>query len=159
SMVSARTSPMDLWFSAPRMPQETRKHRVRSGLLAAALLLGIPRLAAAADYYVATTGNDSNPGTLDQPFATLQKGVNVALPGDTVYIRGGTYRIVTPATSSAGISMTRSGTSDTNRIRFWAYQSEVPVFDFADMVISTTSYTNGFAVSGSFLHIKGLEIA
>jgi hypothetical protein len=115
-------------------------------------------LAAATDYYVATTGSDSNPGTLDQPFATLQKGANVAMPGDTVYIRGGTYRIVTPATSNAGISITKSGTSDTNRIRFWAYQAEVPVFDFTGMMISTTGYTNGVAVSGSFLHFKGLEI-
>ncbi len=82
----------------------------------------------------------------------------MAVAGDTVYIRGGTYKITTPATSAAGISITKSGTSDTNRIRFWAYNGEVPVFDFSGMTISTTSYTSGFAVSGSWLHFKGLEI-
>ena len=127
-----------------------------------ALLLGIGMLSAgnarAADYYVATTGSDTNPGTMDQPFASLQKGANVAVAGDTVYIRGGTYSIVTPTTSGAGITFTKSGTSDTSRIRYWAYAGEVPVFDFSNLLISTSGYTHGFVVTGSFLHFKGLEI-
>src|SRR4051794_19049095 len=82
--------------------------------------------ARATDYYVATTGSDSNAGTMTAPFATLQKGVNTAVAGDTVYIRGGTYKITTPATSGAGINFTKSGTSDTARIRYWAYPGETP---------------------------------
>ncbi|HWA75633.1 MAG TPA: right-handed parallel beta-helix repeat-containing protein [Polyangiaceae bacterium] len=93
-----------------------------------------------------------------QPFATLQKAANVVVAGDTVWIRGGTYNIVTPATSGAGVNITKSGTSDSNRIKFWAYPGELPIFDFSKMVISTTGYTSGFAVSGSWLHFKGLEI-
>ncbi len=143
--------------------RQSARHRAwlpwLSALVAAGLALGLPGLALAMDYYVATTGSDSSPGTLEQPFATLQKGAAVAMPGDTVYIRGGTYRVVTPATSYAGISITRSGTSDTNRIRFWAYEGERPVFDFADLRISTTEYTAGFSVSGSWLHFKGFEIS
>ena len=115
--------------------------------------------AAASEYYVATTGSDSNAGTMDAPFATLQKGVNTAVAGDTVWIRGGTYKITTPASSSAGINFTKSGTSDTNRIKYWAVPGEVPVIDFSGMVISTSGYTNGFNVTGSYLHFKGLEIA
>ncbi|HEY3255894.1 MAG TPA: hypothetical protein VGJ91_18175, partial [Polyangiaceae bacterium] len=57
----------------------------------------------AADYYVATTGSDANAGTLAAPFATLQKGADVAVAGDTVYIRGGTYSITTPKTAGAGL--------------------------------------------------------
>src|SRR5690242_16221010 len=68
--------------------------------------------ASATDYYVATTGNDANAGTLDQPFATLQKGANIAAAGDTVYVRGGTYYITTPNTSGAGVTFNKSGTSD-----------------------------------------------
>jgi hypothetical protein len=75
------------------------------GLLAA-------KSASATEYYVATTGADSNAGTLDKPFATLRKAVNTAVAGDTVWIRGGTYSIATPATSGAGINFTKSGTSD-----------------------------------------------
>ena len=44
-----------------------------------------------ATYYVATTGNDANPGTLNQPFKTFAQGVRLLQPGDTLYIRGGLY--------------------------------------------------------------------
>jgi hypothetical protein len=47
--------------------------------------------ARAATYYVATTGSDGNPGTIGQPFATMLKGVSVLGPGDTLYMREGTY--------------------------------------------------------------------
>jgi parallel beta-helix repeat protein len=48
--------------------------------------------AQAATYYVATTGNDSNPGTLELPFRTIIKGVSILKPGDTAFVRAGTYR-------------------------------------------------------------------
>src|SRR5258706_2067191 len=52
------------------------------------------------NYFVAVNGSNANPGTLAQPFATIQQAANVAQAGDTVYIRGGTYReTVTPAHS------------------------------------------------------------
>ncbi len=125
----------------------------------AGLVLLVSGNAFAADYYVATTGSDSNPGSMAQPFATLQRAHTAVTAGDTVYIRGGTYSIVGVGSSaSAGIALTKSGTSDTNRIKFLAYAGEVPVFDFARMTISTTGYTVGFSVTGSWLHIKGLEI-
>ena len=117
------------------------------------------RNARAAEYYVAPTGSDSAAGTMAAPFATLQKGINTAVAGDTVWIRGGTYKITTPASSAAGVNFNKSGTSDTNRIKYWAYPGEVPLIDFSGMVISTSGYTNGFNVSGSWIHIKGLEVA
>lgn len=46
-------------------------------------------------YYTSTTGSDSNPGTLAAPFKTLAKGVSVLEPGDTLYVRGGTYKRTT----------------------------------------------------------------
>jgi len=45
----------------------------------------------AATFYVATTGNDANPGTESQPFKTLTKGVRGLHPGDTLYVKSGTY--------------------------------------------------------------------
>jgi MYXO-CTERM domain-containing protein len=123
-----------------------------------ALVLFASTGASAKEYYVATTGGDTNTGTLDAPFATLQKAVGVATAGDTVYIRGGTYSITTPASSSGGVLFNKSGTSDSNRIRYWAYPGEVPVFDFSNLQISTSGYTMGFYVTGSWLHFKGLEL-
>jgi MYXO-CTERM domain-containing protein len=121
-------------------------------------LFGASGRARATDYYVATDGSDTNAGTMDAPFATLQKGVSVAAAGDTVYIRGGTYAITTPASSGAGINFSKSGSSDSKRINYWAYPGERPKFDFSNLVISTTGYTMGFVVTGSYLSFKGLEI-
>ena len=42
--------------------------------------------------YVSNTGNDANPGTITQPFATIDKALAVAPKGATVVVRGGTYR-------------------------------------------------------------------
>jgi len=42
-------------------------------------------------YFVSTAGSDKNSGTEAQPFRTVNKGVSVLKPGDTLYIRRGTY--------------------------------------------------------------------
>jgi hypothetical protein len=121
------------------------------------LVLGAAGTARAAEYYLATTGSDSNAGTMDAPWATLQKAASTAAAGDTVWIRGGTYMVTTPASSGAGVNFSKSGTSSAN-INFFAYQDEHPKFDFTNLQISTTGYTMGFVVTGSYLHFKGLEI-
>jgi hypothetical protein len=56
----------------------------------ALFLLAAPAPAHAATYYVATDGDDANPGTIGQPLATIQKAQEFVSPGDTVYVRGGT---------------------------------------------------------------------
>jgi parallel beta-helix repeat protein len=54
-------------------------------------------------YYVATTGNDANPGTQSQPWRTIQRAANTLVAGDTVYVRAGTYdEAVTPVRSGRG---------------------------------------------------------
>lgn len=50
------------------------------------LFLVLP--ATAADRYVSTDGQDTNPGTFDQPWRTIQKAANTVVAGDTVHIRG-----------------------------------------------------------------------
>jgi hypothetical protein len=70
-------------------------------------------------YYVATTGSDANPGTLAQPFRTIQHGLDVATaPGDTVYVRGGTYK--------EQVTFTHSGTAGAP-ISLQAYPGEHPI--------------------------------
>jgi hypothetical protein len=76
-------------------------------------------------FYVATNGSDSNAGSLARPFKTIQKAANLAQPGDTVFVRGGTYReTVRPSRSGTGSSP----------IAFKAYGSEKVTVSGADVV-------------------------
>nr|WP_300002527.1 right-handed parallel beta-helix repeat-containing protein [Tissierella sp.] len=43
-------------------------------------------------YYVALDGNDDALGSMDDPFITIQRGISVLKPGDTLFIRSGTYQ-------------------------------------------------------------------
>ncbi|MGP3955248.1 right-handed parallel beta-helix repeat-containing protein [Nonomuraea sp. 3N208] len=62
--------------------------------------------------YVATDGSDSNAGTLAQPLRTIQRAVDLAQPGHTILVRGGTYapstniQLLKNGTASAPITMT-----------------------------------------------------
>lgn len=67
----------------------------------------------AATYYVAPTGNDTNPGTVSSPWRSIAKANQTLQAGDTVLLRAGTY--------SDQIRPARSGTSDTARIVYQAY--------------------------------------
>jgi hypothetical protein len=61
-------------------------------LVVTAGLPGTPAaVAQAATLVVATDGDDANPGTLDQPLRTVQRAVDLAGPGTTIEIRGGSY--------------------------------------------------------------------
>lgn len=67
-------------------------------------------------YYVAPNGSDSNPGTITQPFLTIQKCATTFASGSACQIRAGTYHeTVTPnsgllITSYNGESVTIDGT-------------------------------------------------
>jgi len=87
-------------FNFAAYPSPASRHNPSILLTLALLLLG--QLASAATYYIATTGSDSNPGTLAAPFLTLQQGVNRAVAGDTVIVRDGTYGHVNSVTGGDG---------------------------------------------------------
>ena len=69
--------------------------------------------------YVAPTGSDSNPGTIDRPLKSVSKGVSLAGPGSTLYLRGGTY------VENVKFSVAK-GTA-TSPIHMAAYTGERPV--------------------------------
>ncbi len=85
-----------------------------------------PRLLLSATYFVSMDGADSNPGTLQAPFRTIQHAANVMDPGDTAYIRGGTYRETVQITD--------------NNLTFEAYNDEYVVVTGADLVTGWTHY-------------------
>ena len=93
--------------------------------LTAFLLMLLPAPVFADTYYVATNGADTNPGTREQPFRTIQKAATVACPGDTVLIRAGTYRET--------VSPQRSGEAG-RPITFRNYEREAVVVSGAEVV-------------------------
>jgi hypothetical protein len=111
------------------------------------------------DYYVSVDGSDDDPGTIEQPFATLQHAIDVAEPGELVYVRGGVYDIVEGARAGSGVHFHKSGDSDGKRIRYFAYPGELPVFEFKNLKIQPDpKYTAGLYVEGAWIHLKGFEI-
>ncbi len=117
--------------------------------------------ALAADVYVAPTGSDTNPGTLAKPFASLTRAQTAVQPGDTVWIRGGTYVLQEKDIArKQGIfayvhDLSKSGQKG-KPIKYFAYNDEHPLFDLS--AIKPALRIDAFYVSGSWLHFKGLEV-
>jgi alpha-L-arabinofuranosidase len=83
--------------------------------IAIAALFGLVALVptiAATEFQVATNGNDSNPGTPSAPFRTIQRGADVAQPGDVITVHEGIYR--------ERVNPPRGGASSTKRIVYQA---------------------------------------
>lgn len=55
------------------------------------LLLFLACVANGATYYVATTGNNGNAGSIGAPWLTIRYGVNTMAASDTLNVRAGTY--------------------------------------------------------------------
>jgi hypothetical protein len=119
-----------------------------------ALILGVaPADSWAATYYVATNGNDSNPGTIEQPWRTLSKAGKVG-PGSTVYFRGGTYRgqLIPANSGTAGAWIT-----------FSSYPGETAYIDGTGtaVIIKTfpVNYTNlSYGNAKSYIEISNFDI-
>jgi hypothetical protein len=80
-------------------------------------------LCAAQPYFVSPTGDDANPGTLEKPFATLQRAQKAARQKHgAVLLRGGTYHLSAPVVFTAE----DSGTPDAPVV-FQNYRDETPV--------------------------------
>jgi hypothetical protein len=95
-------------------------------LLSLVLLLGASSRLVIADtntYYVSPGGNDSNPGTIELPWGTVQYALNQLLPGDQLYLRGGVYLLTTSI-----VVINRHG-SLSAPIRVSAYPEEHPIID------------------------------
>ena len=98
------------------------------------------------NYYVSTTGNDNNPGTLSQPWLTFQHATNTAVAGDTVNFLAGTY-------SSNQVTITNSG-SIGNYITFQNYNSATVI-----IVISDTQWIAVSTNGKDYLKFIGLRFA
>lgn len=98
-----------------------------------------PRQMLTTFYVDGVNGDDSSAGdSLGSAFQTIQAGASAAGPGDTVLIRGGTYReqVVVP----------QSGT-ESEPIVFSAYQGEEVILSGADSVTGWTQHSGDIWVA------------
>lgn len=103
------------------------------------------------DWFVSPAGNDSNPGTIASPFATLNKAITVVQPGQIIFMRGGTYL------PSATINITNSGTA-LARIQLLAYPGETPYLNFTNQPYGAANRGVYFRTNANYWTVKGLEI-
>jgi hypothetical protein len=106
--------------------------------------------AQAATLYVATTGNDSNPGTATQPFRTITYAYSKASAGTTILVAPGTY---TDYTSGWGLHLGNSGTASSPIV----LKSEVRGGAVIDRQFASDGH-DGIYLDGSYNVIDGFVI-
>jgi|GEM_PF-1021470 hypothetical protein len=102
--------------------------------------------------YVSTTGNDSNNGSKDSPFLTINKAAQIAVAGDNVCIKSGTYKptvVIKPANSGTELAP----------ITYYAEEPGKAIIDGQSSIPTIASREGLFFVSGkSHIVIDGLRI-
>jgi hypothetical protein len=126
------------------------------------LPLGLATTAEPATWFVAVDGDDTAAGSMAKPFATVMRAQHAAKPGDTVEIRGGTYRMTETQIAQKKdlyarcIVLDQDGTRE-QPITYRAYRDEIPVFDFS-AVKPAEQRVHAFSVAGDWLRIVGLTV-
>jgi hypothetical protein len=130
-------------------PNSIRESAVRA--IVVACLLSITTAASAAELYVAPNGNDANPGTAEQPFATLTKARNAirALKAKgplaepvRVNVADGTYAVTEPLV----LEPQDSGTKDAP-VTYQAVPGAKPVFTGGRVLTGWQPGENGLWVT------------
>jgi len=121
----------------------SRKVLGKGALMLCCLLL-LSATHAQNNYYVnAATGSDANAGTIGNPFATIQKAVNVSVANDIVHVAAGSYNEYVTVNKSLTIEGADSATTILNNSTPDTY--------------SATGGT-GFAVTANNVSIKNFKV-
>jgi hypothetical protein len=99
-------------------------------------------------WYVATTGNDAAAGTTDAPLRTVNRAAQLAIAGDVVTIRGGTY--------NESVVVRNSGTA-AKPIVFQAEQRGTVVFSGGTHTFEGATWSGTVEPTGEFyVTLRGL---
>lgn len=99
-----------------------------------------------ATFYVSTTGNDGNPGTIQQPWRTIQYAIDHVTAGDTILVHDGEY--------NESIYFNVSGNASDGPIVLKNYPGEKPVIDGTG-----AGSNNGPTFEGiSYVVMEGFEL-
>ncbi len=109
-------------------------------------VLTIPAVAAPSTFYVSPDGDDADPGTIDQPFATLDQArlavrsrLTAGISEDIwVYLRGGVYRIESPIVFDP-----QDSAPPGFFVHYVAYEDERPVISGGRLIDGWTDHGDG----------------
>jgi hypothetical protein len=104
----------------------------------------------ASSLYVSTHGNDSNPGTKEKPFLTVQHAAGLAKPGDTINVRGGKY--------CERLAVTSSGNAAQGYITFRSEPGEAAVLDGSCLTPAVGDSPMVVLRNVSYVKIEHLEV-
>ena len=119
---------------------------MRLAKFAAVLAVLASPAAHAATFYVATSGNDANPGALTAPLRTIARAAQMTTPGDEVIVRGGVY--------TGKFTISAVGTAAA-RISIHSYPGEAAVIDGAGTAAGTDLVT---FYQASYVDFSGFEV-
>jgi Protein of unknown function (DUF1565) len=120
-----------------------------AAILVTVLMLAQSLAAQGATYYVSTSGNDNNPGTMAVPFRTISKAATVATAGATVYVMGGVY--------NEFVTLANSGTVG-SPITFQSYPGQTAIIDGTGLTVSGTKGLITISGTRSYITVSGFEI-
>lgn len=113
-------------------------------------------------YYVATSGSDSNDGSHDAPFRTINNGLQRLEPGVTLYVREGTYheqiRVTASGTEGQPVAI-RGYPGDERPVIDGAYTLPSGGAQYTDPNTGQTgNYHALVSIEGSHVVVDGFEI-
>jgi hypothetical protein len=143
-------------YTAPADVAKPLAVKVEASAAAAPTAIGEASVAVAAVtnagqiYYVATTGNDDNPGTASSPWRHIQHAVETAPSGSTILVYGGVYNEL--------VTITRSGFGPAGFTSIEAVAGQTPVIDGSGLGIPNAQ--NGLITidNASYIRVVGFEI-
>jgi hypothetical protein len=105
-------------------------------------------------YYLSPSGSDSNGnGSIQKPWYSLEKAWNYIAAGDTIYMRGGTYKY----TDTINLE-DKSGTPS-KMINIFNYPGEHPIIDYKGVDFGSQTQCFGlFLRNDNYLHFKGIRV-
>ena len=102
--------------------------------------------------FVSLRGSDDyGNGSINMPYQTLPKAINLSTPGSSIYIRGGVYNY------TSTVKLNKSGTSN-NYITIAPYNNETVILDFSQETYSASMRGLEIDKGFGYWYIKNLVI-
>ncbi len=113
-------------------------------------------------YYVATNGNDANPGTAGQPWQTIQKAANTMVAGDKPIVLAGDYgtqRVQVTKPGSAGALITYQAQGAVTMKGFTVEANYITTLGF-DITNTDDDSTQGWGINvqAGYCHIENNDV-